>query len=107
MVAGGPQQARERHNGWMRQLRISPITTPGWFAAKLVQSVLMIIPGLAALVARALTYGHVPLAGDRLGTLVVILPAGTLLFCPAGVVIGLMFDSQTAQVAQMIALLVM
>src|ERR1700733_7664519 len=47
MFASGPQLARERHNGWMRQLRISPITTPGWFAAKLAQSVLMLIPGQA------------------------------------------------------------
>ena len=107
MFASGPQLARERHNGWMRQLRISPITTPGWFAAKLVQSVLMIIPGLAVLVVLALTYGHVHLAAGRLGTLVVIIVAGTIPFCAAGLVIGLMFDSQTAQVAQMITLLVL
>jgi ABC-2 type transport system permease protein len=55
MFASGPQLARERQNGWMRQLRISPISTRSWFAAKLVQSILLIIPGLVALLALALT----------------------------------------------------
>jgi len=107
MFASGPQLARERGNGWMRQLRISPISTPGWFAAKLIQAILLIIPGLALLVALALTYGHVHLAAGRLGLLVAVLVLGTIPFCALGLVIGLMFDSQTAQVAQMITLLVL
>ena len=107
MFASGPQLARERGNGWMRQLRISPISTPGWFAAKLIQAILLIIPGLALLVALALTYGHVHLAAGRLGLLVAVLVLGTIPFCALGLVIGLMFDGQTAQVAQMITLLVL
>jgi len=107
MFASGPQLARERQNGWMRQLRISPISTRGWFAAKLAQSILLIIPGLLALVALALTYGHVHLAAGRLGLLVLVLVLGAIPFCALGLVIGLMFDGQTAQVAQMITLLVL
>jgi len=107
MFASGPQLARERSNGWMRQLRISPISTPGWFAAKLIQAILLIIPGLAVLIALALTYGHVHLAAGRLALLVAVLVLGAIPFCALGLVIGLMFDSQTAQVAQMITLLVL
>jgi ABC-2 type transport system permease protein len=107
MFASGPQLARERQNGWMRQLRISPISTRGWFAAKLVQAILMIIPGLAVLLVLALTYGHVHLAAARLGELAAVLVLGAIPFCALGLVIGLVFDSQTAQVAQMITLLVM
>jgi ABC-2 type transport system permease protein len=107
MFASGPQLARERHNGWMRQLRISPISTLGWFAAKLVQSVLLIVPGLAVLLVLATTYGHVHLAAARMGALALIIVGGAIPFCAAGLVIGLMFDSQTAQVAQMITLLVL
>jgi len=107
MYASGPQLARERGNGWMRQLRISPISTPGWFAAKLIQAILLIIPGLAVLIALALTYGHVHLAAGRLGLLVAVLVLGTIPFCALGLVIGLTFDSQTAQVAQMVTLLVL
>ena len=107
MFASGPQLARERSNGWMRQLRISPIGTPGWFAAKLIQAILLIIPGLALLMTLALTYGHVHLAAGRLGLLVAVLVLGTIPFCALGLVIGLTFDSQTAQVAQMVTLLVL
>ena len=107
MFASGPLLARERGNGWMRQLRISPISTPGWFAAKLVQAILLIIPGLALLMTLALTYGHVHLAAGRLGLLVAVLVLGTIPFCALGLVIGLTFDSQTAQVAQMVTLLVL
>jgi ABC-2 type transport system permease protein len=107
MFASGPQLARERQNGWMRQLRISPISTRGWFAAKLVQAILLIIPGLAMLIILALSYGHVHLAVGRLGLLVAVLVLGAIPFCALGLVIGLMFDSQTAQVAQMITLLVL
>ena len=62
MFASGPQLARERQNGWMRQLRVSPISGRGWFAAKVAQSMLLILPGLAMLIALALTYGHVHLS---------------------------------------------
>jgi ABC-2 type transport system permease protein len=107
MFASGPQLARERQNGWMRQLRISPISTRSWFAAKLAQSILLIIPGLVALLALALTYGHVHLAAGRLGVLAVVLVLGAIPFCALGLVIGLSFDGATAQVAQMITLLVL
>ncbi len=107
MFASGPQLARERQNGWMRQLRISPIATRGWFAAKLAQAILVIIPGLTALIVLALTYGHVHMAAGRLGVFVAVLVAGAIPFCALGLVIGLMFDGQTAQVAQMITLLVL
>jgi ABC-2 type transport system permease protein len=107
MFASGPQLARERQNGWMRQLRISPIGTRGWFGAKLAQSILLIIPGLAALLALALTYGHVHIAAGRLGVLALVLLLGAIPFCALGLVIGLTFDGATAQVAQMISLLVL
>ncbi len=107
MFASGPQLARERSSGWMRQLRISPISTRSWFAAKLAQSILLIIPGLVALVVLGLTYGHVHLAAGRLGLLIAVLVLGAIPFCALGLVIGLMFDGQTAQVAQMITLLLL
>src|SRR4029077_2439306 len=87
MFASGPQLARERQNGWMRQLRVSPISTRGWFAAKLVQAILLIIPGLVVLMALALTYGHVHMAAGRLGLLAGVLVLGAIPFCAAGLVI--------------------
>jgi ABC-2 type transport system permease protein len=107
MFASGPQLARERQNGWMRQLRVSPISARGWFAAKLAQGILLIVPGLAVLFALATTYGGVHLAAAKLAMLALVLVLGVIPFCVLGLVIGLMFDGQTAQVAQMITLLLL
>jgi ABC-2 type transport system permease protein len=107
MFATGPQLARERQSGWMRQLRMSPISTPAWFGVKLAQGILMIIPGLAVLIIVALAIGHVHLTAAHLALLVGILLAGAIPFCLLGMVIGLIFDGQTAQIAQMITLIVL
>jgi ABC-2 type transport system permease protein len=105
MFATGPQLARERQSGWMRQLRVSPISTPAWFGVKLAQAILMIIPGLAVLLIAAFALGHVHLSATRLGLLVGVLVAGAIPFCMLGMVIGLVFDGQAAQIAQMITLI--
>jgi ABC-2 type transport system permease protein len=105
MFATGPQLARERQSGWMRQLRVSPISTPAWFGVKLAQGILMIIPGLTVLVIVAVATGHVHLTAVHMLVLVGVLLAGAIPFCMLGMVIGLMFDGQTAQIAQMITLI--
>ncbi len=107
MFATGPQLAKERENGWMRQLRASPISAPRWFFAKLIQGVLLIVPGFALLIALGFGYGHVHLAAARVGVLAAVLVLGSIPFCGLGLVIGLLFDGQTAQVAQMLTMLVM
>jgi len=107
MFATGPQLAKERQNGWMRQLKVSPITAPRWFGAKLVQGLLLIIPGFVLLLALGFGYGHVHLAAGRVGVLAAVLLLGLIPFCVLGLVIGLLFDGQTAQVAQMLTMLVL
>jgi ABC-2 type transport system permease protein len=104
MMATGPQLAKERQNGWMRQLRVSPISAPRWFGAKLVQGLLLIVPGFALLIALGFGYGHVHLAAARVGILATVLVLGAIPFCVLGLVVGLLFDGQTAQVVQMLVL---
>ena len=107
MFATGPQLARERQSGWMRQLRVSPISAPRWFGAKLAQGLLLIIPGFVLLTALGYGYGHVHLAASRLGLLAAVLILGLIPFCVLGLVIGLVFDGQTAQVAQMLTMILL
>jgi len=107
MFATGPQLAKERQNGWMRQLRVSPISAPRWFAAKLSQGLLLIIPGFVLLILLGFGYGHVHLAASRVTVLAAVLLLGMIPFCVLGLVIGLVFDGQTAQVAQMLIMLVL
>lgn len=107
MFATGPQLARERQSGWMRQLRVSPIPAPRWFGAKLAQGLLLIIPGFALLIALGFGYGHVHLAASRVAVLAAVLVLGAIPFCVLGLVIGLFFDGQTAQVAQMLTMILL
>jgi ABC-2 type transport system permease protein len=107
MFATGPQLARERQSGWMRQLRVSPISAPRWFGAKLAQGLLLIIPGFVLLTALAFGYGHVHLAAVRLALFAGVLVLGLIPFCVLGLVIGLVFDGQTAQVSQMLAMILL
>src|SRR5262249_60307045 len=100
MFATGPQLAKERQNGWMRQLRVSPISAPRWFAAKVSQGLLLIIPGFVLLILLGFGYGHVHLAASRLAVFAVVLVLGGSPVCVLGLVIGLVLDGQTAQVAQ-------
>jgi len=107
MFATGPQLAKERQSGWMRQLRVSPISAPRWFVAKLSQGLLLIIPGFVLLILLGFGYGHVHLAASRVAVLAAVLLLGVIPFCVLGLVIGLVFDGQTAQVAQMLTMLVL
>jgi ABC-2 type transport system permease protein len=107
MFSTGPQLAKERQSGWMRQLRVSPISAPRWFVAKLIQGILLIVPGFAVLIALGFGYGHIHLAAGRVAVLAAVLVLGAIPFCVLGLVIGLTFDGQTAQVAQMITMLVL
>src|SRR5262249_19544944 len=81
VFATGPQLARERQSGWMRQLRVSPISAPAWFGVKLAQAILMIIPGLVILIVVGFALGHVHLSAARLALLVRVLLAGAIPFC--------------------------
>src|SRR6516165_12016612 len=107
MFATGPQLAKERQNGWMRQLRVSPFSAPRWFTAKLAHGLLLIIPGFVLLILLGFGYGHVHLAAGRVATLAAVILLGVIPFCVLGLVIGLVFDGQTAQVAQMLTMLVL
>lgn len=107
MFATGPQLARERQSGWMRQLRVSPISASRWFGAKLAQGLLLVIPGFALLLALGFGYGHVHLAASRVALLAAVLVLGLIPFCVLGLVIGLFFDGQTAQVAQMLTMILL
>jgi ABC-2 type transport system permease protein len=107
MFATGPQLAKERQSGWIRQLRVAPISAPRWFLAKLAQGLLLIIPGFVLLLLLGFGYGHVHLAAGRVAVLAVVLVLGVLPFCVLGLVVGLVFDGQTAQVAQMLIMLVL
>ncbi|MFC0114706.1 ABC transporter permease [Kibdelosporangium aridum] len=98
LMGSGSAIAEDRNTGWLRQLRVTPLSNEAWLIGKIVQGVLTVIPGvLAVSVIGALT-AH----ADRWPMLVAVTVAGSLPFVLIGVFAGMLFKGKTAIVALMI-----
>ena len=105
MYAIGPPLAAERATGWIRQLRIMPLTGPAWVAAKVIQGSVLIFPGVIAVAATAAAVRHPHVSGAQWATLAVVLLAGSLPFSALGLVIGQALEGQSANTATLFVML--
>lgn len=103
----GPQLCRERAGGWIRQLRVTPLSGRAWLGAKLVQGCVMAVPGVVLLGATAIVKEHVDVPAGAWAALLVTAVLGAIPFVFAGLVIGLRLDAQTGQVTQMAVLMLL
>jgi len=106
MWASGPALCRERASGWLRQLRVTPLSSGGWLTTKLIQGCLMAIPGTVLLAIVATAKDGVTVSAGQWGGLAVLVVLGAIPFVFAGLLIGLRFDAQTGQLVQMLTLMV-
>jgi ABC-2 type transport system permease protein len=88
LYAVGPPLAHERLNGWIRQLRVTPLRDRVWITAKLVQGAVLVLPGVAAVCVVAVTAHHVVLSPQRWGLLLVVMLIGSLPFSILGLLLG-------------------
>jgi ABC-2 type transport system permease protein len=86
-IAGGARIAAERSVGWNRQLRLTPLGVPTYFAAKILSSYFMALVSVAVLFIAGLVFGvHVPVG--RWAEMVGLILIGLLPFIAIGIVIG-------------------
>jgi ABC-2 type transport system permease protein len=86
-IAGGARIAAERSVGWNRQLRLTPLRVPTYFAAKILSSYFMALVSIAVLFVAGLIFGvHVPIG--RWAEMVGLILIGLLPFIGIGIVIG-------------------
>ena len=104
MYATGPELAQERASGWIRQLLVTPLSFPSWMMAKVLQSLVLTLPGtIAVCVVAAVVHGvTMPLANWLL--LVVAVVLGSIPFGLLGQIIGQFFNNQAASAAQLFVL---
>ncbi len=96
MYAIGPELATDRASGWIRQLRITPLTGRAWVAAKTAEGALLPIPA-AALVAITATVTHgIHTTPAHWAALLVVVIVGSLPFSMLGIVIGQALDGKAA-----------
>lgn len=96
LTATGPRIAQERTTGWMRQLRITPVTTRAVLTSKVLAAMVWALPAVLLVFAAAVLDHHVSLSAVQwleIGGLVWI---GCVPFAALGVLIGYLTDDASA-----------
>ena len=96
MYAIGPELAADRASGWIRQLRITPLTGRAWVAAKTAEGALLPVPAAALVAITAILSHGIHASAERWAELLVIVIAGSLPFSMLGIVIGQTLDGKAA-----------
>lgn len=94
--------AQERDSGWTRQLRVTPLPSMAYVTGKLIVAYLVTVPAVAAVLLAGLVVDHVELSAGTWLAVLVTLAVGALPFAALGLLIGYLFDSNSAQGAMMI-----
>ncbi|MFC4118895.1 ABC transporter permease [Nonomuraea zeae] len=98
LIGSGGGVAEDRARGWLRQLKLTPLADAQWLAGKIVQGVLMIVPGVAGVSLAAVFAGDVRLDAGRWAALLLLMLAGSLPFALLGLLLGLTMRGKSAQV---------
>jgi len=94
VLAGGARIAAERQAGWLRQLRLTPLTSRTYFSAKILGGYGMALLSLAVLFTAGVLFGvrMEPLAWVRMTALMLI---GLIPFAVLGILLGHMLTTET------------
>jgi ABC-2 type transport system permease protein len=103
-LGGATVIARERSSGWTRQLRVTPLPATAYVAGKLLVAYVVTLPAIAAVVVAGIAVNHVSLPAGSLIGMFATLALGVLPFAALGLLIGYLFDADSAQGAMMISL---
>jgi ABC-2 type transport system permease protein len=103
-LGGSRLVAGERVSGWTRQLRITPLPASAYVITRLIVSLLSTVPAILLVTAVGVLANGVSLDVPRAIALVLLLAVGSLPFAALGVLIGYLFDGDSAQGATMAAL---
>jgi ABC-2 type transport system permease protein len=102
-LSGSTALATERATGWTRQLRVTPLASASYVLGKLIVSLLVTVPAVTAVILAGLLVDHVSVSAGELVPLVAGLALGALPFAAFGLLIGLVFDANSAQGATMLS----
>jgi ABC-2 type transport system permease protein len=107
-LTGNAQRiSQERKDGWIRQLRLTPLPPQSYVVAKIIASLAVSVPSILIVFLMGRFYGGVELAGWKWVVIGVAVWLGTLLFTALAVAIGYRFMPDTVQPMSMFVYLVM
>ena len=111
--ANSARLAAERTTGWSRDLRVTPLGIGAYTAVKTVLAFVLALPGFAVVAAAAVLVHHVAAARPTWWTstaatwldLFALMWLGSLPFAVLGVLLGYVFNAESAQAGSMIVYL--
>ena len=107
-LTGNAQRiATERKDGWIRQLRITPLPAGAYVTAKILASLVTSVPSIVIVLLLGRFYGDVQLAGWKWVAIGVAVWLGSMTFAALAVAIGYRFLPDTVQPVAMFVYLVM
>jgi ABC-2 type transport system permease protein len=89
--------ATERRQGWARQLRVTPLPSLAYVAAKVASAVLLTVPALALVGAAGQVVNHVDLDLGTWAATIAVLAIGSIPFAALGLLLGYLLDAESAQ----------
>lgn len=97
--------AEDRAAGWLRQLRLTPLTPAQVVTGKVVTGFVSVVPSIAAVLLAGVLINHVTLSPQRWLAIVVLLWAGTVPFSLFGLGNGYRLSAQSAAMANIASML--
>jgi ABC-2 type transport system permease protein len=109
-LAAGPSLGEDRANGWLRQLRVTPLRPSAAVAAKIIVAMSFALPSIALIAAAAGMFGDgegLALGWAQWIKLVGLMWLATTPITAVGALIGLTFGGEAAQAATTLAFVVL
>jgi ABC-2 type transport system permease protein len=89
--------SQERKDGWIRQLRLTPLPSHAYVVAKVISSMVISIPSITLVMLLGSFYGKVSMPIWEWVVIAVAIWLGTLIFAALAVAIGYRVDPSSAQ----------
>ena len=102
-LASGPSLGEERGNGWLRQLRVTPLRPSAAVGAKIAVAMSFALPAIALVAAIGGITEGVDLSWQRWALVIGLMWIATIPIAALGTLIGLTFRAESAQNATNLA----
>jgi ABC-2 type transport system permease protein len=107
-LTGNAQRiAQERKDGWVRQLRLTPLPANAYVIGKIIASMAVTLPGVVIVLLLGRFYGGVHLELWKWFAIFAVIWIGSLIFTALAIAIGYRFTPDTVQPIAMVIYLVM
>jgi ABC-2 type transport system permease protein len=94
--------SQERKDGWIRQLRLTPLPANGYVLAKILASMATTVPSIVIVLLMGRFYGGVHMAAWKWVAIAAAIWIGTLIFAALAVAIGYRIEPNTVQPVAMV-----